>query len=133
MSRPNHRWYGNVIRAIRYYPALIEAKNDMQGASMTANYSGMPKGGGPSRSTENCAMRQLSPREEEEMEAVQMAIEDIGRQRDGGEVLKIVELVDWRKTHTLEGAAMQLHMCEKSVRIRRDRFVRAVAKNMRYF
>lgn len=102
MSRPNHRWYGNVIRAIRYYPELNNAE-------------------------------QLSPREQEEREAVKTAIADIGRQRDGADVLKIVEMVDWGKTHTLDGAAFRLHMSGPTARRRRDRFVRAVARNMRYF
>jgi len=102
VSRPNNRWYGNVIRAIRYYPEL--------------NLS-----------------EQLSPRESEEREAVKTAISDIGRQRDGTDVLKIVEMVDWSKTHTLDGAAMRLHMHVNTAKARRSRFIRAVAKNMRYF
>lgn len=133
MSKPKYWWYGNVLRTIRHYPILAEVKADKQGQSVTANYSGMPKGGGAGRTTENCAVRQLSPREEEELDAVRMAIDDIGRQRDGGEILKIVKLVDWEKTHTVDGSAMELHMHVNTAKSRRSRFIRAVAKNMKYF
>lgn len=101
MSRPRHRWYWNVIRAIRYYPELASAE-------------------------------QISPRELEELDAVRTAIENIGRQKDGDEALRVVEMVDWRKTHTIEGAAYKLNMSEKTARNRRSRFIREVARNMRY-
>jgi phage transcriptional activator, RinA family len=132
MSKPTYKWYGNVIRAIGYYPNLLAEKKDKQGASITASYSGMPRSGQPSRTSENCAMRQLSPREEEELEAVRLAIEDIGRQRDGRDILRIVEMVDWARTHTLQGAADRLHISERTARALRSRFIYAVAKNMRY-
>ncbi|MFR1051501.1 MAG: hypothetical protein ACLSE7_07200 [Lachnospirales bacterium] len=132
LSKYRYLWYPNVIHAIRYYPALLQAKNDLQGQSVTANYSGMPKSGQASRTTENSAMRELSGREEEELQAVSAAIEDIGRQRDGKTVLQIIEMVDWGKTHTIDGAAMRLHMSEKTIRRKRNRFVLMVAKNFRY-
>lgn len=132
MSKPKYQWYGNVVKAIRYYPENKKTKDALQLSSTTANYSGMPKGGGVNRTTESIALRTLSPREEEELEAVETAKRQIESKENGDKILKIVGMVDWNKTHTLEGAGMALFMDRNSAQELRSKFIYTVARNMRY-
>lgn len=130
MSKYRHWWRPNVERALHVYPYLKAAKQDVQAQSVTASYSGMPRGGGPSRSTENAAMRMLSPQEEKLVDAVDRAIAEISHHRDGAEVLRIVKMVDFDRRYTVEGAAMELHMHRNSASNRRTRFIDLVGKYM---
>lgn len=132
MSIYKYWWHPNVVRAIRQYPALVSAKEDKQTQAMTANYNAMPRSGGVHRTSEDVALRQLSDREEEIVYAVGKAVEEIKNHQDGQDVLTIVRLVDWKRTHTTDGAAMALHMSERTARSRRNRFIYTVAKYMHY-
>ena len=126
MSRPKYWWYGNVVRTIRNYPALREAKDALQAVSATANYSGMPGGSG-GRTTEESALRQLSPREESDLDAVEQALE-----RVSDEVRAVVRLDHWKGVRNFETVGDLLHMSARTVRRRNSRFVFEVAKNMGY-
>lgn len=126
MSRPRYWWYGNVLRVIRNYPALRAAKDAAQSASTTANYSGLPGASG-GRKTENSALRQLSPREEDDLTAVENAME-----RVSGEVLEVVRLYHWKGVRNFETVGYLLHMSARTARRRNGRFVFEVARNMGY-
>ena len=130
MSKYRHWWRPNVERALRVYPYLKAAKQAAQAQSVTPSYSGMPRGGGTSRSTENAALRHFSPQEEKLLNAVDRAITEISRHRDGAEVLQIVKMVDFDRRYTITGAALVLHMSEHTARRRRSRFVDLVGKYM---
>ena len=64
--------------------------------------------------------------------AVGKAVEEIKRHADGHEVLAVVKLVDWDRSHGTEGAALKLHMSERTARSRRECFIYAVARNIGY-
>lgn len=130
MSKYRHWWRPNVERALHVYPYLKAAKQDVQAQSVTASYFGMPRGGGPSRSTENAAMRMLSPQEEKLVDAVDRAIAEISHHRDGAEVLRIVKMVDFDRRYTVEGAAMALYMHRVTASEKRTRFIDLVGKYM---
>jgi len=127
MSRPRYWWYGNVLRVIRNYPALRAAKDAAQSVSTTANYSGTPGGSSGSRKTENSALRQLSPREEDDLAAVENAME-----RVSGEVLEVVRLYHWKGVRNFETVGAMLHMSRNTAKRRNSRFVLEVARNMGY-
>ena len=126
MSRPKYWWYGNVVRTIRNYPALREAKDALQTVSVTANYSGMPGGSG-GRKTEDSALRQLSPREESDLDAVEQALE-----RVSDEVRDVVRLYHWKGVRNFETVGDLLHMSRNTAKRRNSRFVFEVARNMGY-
>ena len=130
MSKYRPWWRPNVGRALRIYPYLKAAKQAAQAQSVTPSYSGMPRGGGSSRSTENAALRHFSAQEEKLLSAVDRAIEEISRHRDGVEVLQIVKMVDFDRRYTVEGAAMELHMHRNTASNRRTRFIDLVGKYM---
>ena len=115
---------------MRIYPYLKAAKQVAQEQSITPSYSGMPRGCGPSRSTENAALRHFSPQEEKLLSAVDRAIAEVSHHRDGAEVLQIVKMVDFDRRYTVEGAAMELHMHRNSASSRRTRFIDLVGKYM---
>ena len=126
MSRPKYWWYGNVVRTIRNYPALRQAKDALQTVSVTANYSGMPGGSG-GRKTEDSALRQLSPREESDLDAVEQALE-----RVSDEVRDVVRLYHWKGVRNFETVGDLLHMSRNTAKRRNSRFVFEVARNMGY-
>ena len=108
MSKPHYDWWGYVKGMIRRYPALKEELSDIRSTSETASYSGMPGGSGPSRTTELVAIRELPTTKQREYEAVRRAIATTERYRDGRDRLKVIRLVFWDGTHTLDGAALQV-------------------------
>lgn len=110
MSKPRYRWWGYVKNVIRDYKMLNEEYRALHEQSITANISGMPCGGGPSRGTENIALRELPKPKQLEYEAVKSAIAYTQRMKTGPERLKMIDLVFWKKSHTLSGAAMAINI-----------------------
>lgn len=132
MSKTRHWWYYSVVAAIRQYPALTEKKRELQKTSTTPPYEAVIKGSEIGRTTETAALRQLPPAEELWVNAVERATEEILRHRDGREVMAIVQMVDYQRTHSVEGAALALHMGSETARRRRARFIYSVARYAHY-
>lgn len=131
MSKYRYWWRPNVERLLKTYPALKAMQAAAKNPTITARYGGQPGGGGISRGTENLALKTpLTVREQEAVEAVDKAIEEIRRQRDGETVLKIVTMVDFKRSHTIEGAAMVLYMHRVTASDKRTRFIDMVGKNL---
>lgn len=129
MSRPRYGWWPYVKSMIRGYPALKEQHDDLQSASVTANYNGMPGGGAASRTTEDTAVRELAPTAQREYEAVRLAIDQTARYENGTQRLAVISMVFWQRTHTLEGAAQQIPCGIATVKRWHGDFIRQVAKN----
>lgn len=64
-----------------------------------------------------------------EAEAVKSAIEFTGQKEDGEDRLKVIDLIFWKKTHTLPGAAMRIPCSERTARRWHTEFIKEVAKN----
>lgn len=111
MSKPRYGWWAYVKYMARNYPNLCRELEDKQSISTTANYSLGPRGSGEARGTEAAAMRQLSPVKMREYEAVRIAVETAGSIPGNGYLrVKLVEMVYFKRTHTLEGACQELHI-----------------------
>ena len=67
--------------------------------------------------------------EEKEREAVSNAIDQTMDEPDGNEQIKLIDLVFWKKTHTIAGAALLIHCSERTARRWHTKFIRKVAKN----
>lgn len=132
MSRTKHWWYFSVVTAIRQYPTLAAKKAELQKQTLTPAYEATIRGSEPGRTTETAALRQLPPAEEVWVDAVEQATEEILRHRDGREVMAIVRMVDFQRTHSVAGAAMELNMDRVTAWRRRSRFVYTVAKYAHY-
>jgi len=121
-----------VVTAIRQYPTLAAKKAELQKTSVTPAYEATIRGSEVGRTTETAALRQLPPAEEVWVDAVEQATEEILRHRDGREVMAIVRMVDYQRTHSVAGAAMELNMDRVTAWRRRSRFVYTVAKYAHY-
>ncbi len=111
MSKPRYGWWGYIKHVIRAYPDLKREYHALHEQSITANASGMTGGGGGiSRGVECVAMRELPKPKQKEYDAVRQAIEVTEYLKTGQERLKLIDLVFWRGSHTLSGAAMALNI-----------------------
>ena len=127
MSRPRYDWWSYVKGMIRRYPALREQYRELHSSSMVADYSGMPRGGGGGRGLEEVAVRELPSTSQREYEAVRRAIATTERYRNGVDRLKVIDLVLWRKSHTLEGAALMVPCSARHAKEWHGEFIRLVA------
>lgn len=106
----NTRWRADARRVIRCYPELLKKESGIKVTSTTPNYSGMPSAHAASRTTENTALRELPPDEQRDLDAVRKAIDTTRRYRNGDLRLRLVDLCYWKDTHTVEGAALVIHI-----------------------
>lgn len=83
MSSPRYRWWGFVRRMIRDYRGLKVQYENLHSQNVTASISGMPGGGGVSRSVENIALKQLPADDQKAYDAVSRALEITNMLPDG--------------------------------------------------
>lgn len=108
MSRRSSTWRQAARQAAYDYPGLRSQLRDLQSMSMTPSLSGMPIGGGDHRSTEDAALRQLPPEDQRRLDAVAQALEISSHLTSGLARVKMIEMVYFRRSHTLEGAALRI-------------------------
>ena len=117
MSKPREIWWGYVKAMIRRYPALKKEYDSLHTPSLAVNLTGMPSGHGlPSNPVEQTVLRDLPPTKQKEFEAVQEAIKATLRMYGGAERLKLIDLVFWQRSHTIDGAAMAINISERTAR-----------------
>jgi len=127
VSKPRYDWWPYVKGVIRRYPTLKEELSELHTQSMTANYNGMPGGSEPSRSTELSAVRELPSTKQREYEAVRRAMATTERYSNGLDRLKVIRLVLWDNTHTMQGAALMIPCHYKTATEWHGEFIRLVA------
>ena len=96
------------------YPRLNRQLKDMKSPNLTAKLTGMPRGGGTSRTVEDLALRELPPEEQAAYDAVERALRVLREMRTGPKRRKLVELVYFRRTHTIYGAGVELGISEET-------------------
>lgn len=129
MSKPRHDWWSYVKGMIRRYPELSEQYEDIRRQSITASYSGMPGGGGESRSTERVALKEMTETNQREYNAITAAVEETKKLDTGKERLTVINLVFWKGTHTLEGAALCVPCHYRTAQEYHREFIYCVAKH----
>lgn len=129
MSKPRYYWWGYVKAVIRHYPEALAKLEETQ--KLTPAYSGQPSGsGGESRPTESAVIHFLGTTEGRECSAVMQAVEATRILPTGAERIEVIRLVYWRRTHNLLGAAMAVHVSERTARRWHGEFVRAVGRRL---
>lgn len=128
MSKPRYKWWGYIKNVIRSYPALKREYEDLHEQSMAVNMSGMPRGGCVSRGTEDIAVRELPYTKQREYEAVRRAVETVKRCPTANDRLSLVDMVFWKRSHTLSGAAYKLNLSYTTAQRYHGEFVVAVAQ-----
>lgn len=100
-KKPHYTWWPYIREIIREYPEGLSYKDAHD----------------PSRS------------KNKDFESVGEAINTTEREEKGRERLKVIKMVHWDRTHTLEGAALEVP-CDRSTAARWQRkFFEEVAKN----
>lgn len=127
MSKPRFDWWPYAKGIIRRYPQLKAEYSDLHTTSLTASYSSEPHGSGANRTTENIAVRELPTTKQREYEAVRQAIAMTERYKDGLSRLKVIDLVLWRQSHTIAGAALYIPTSERTATQWHGEFIRLVA------
>lgn len=127
MSRPRYDWWPYVKGMIRRYPALKAELADLRSQSTTPNYSGLPGAAGAIRAAELIACRELPSNKQREYEAVRRAIAATERMTAGRDRLRIIDLVFWKRSHTLEGAALTIPCSYMTARRYHSEFIMTVA------
>lgn len=129
MSKPRDNWRPWVINVLRDYYLFKRIEKEAHSIRVTAQYNKGRGGGGTSRTTEQAALRSgLTRQQERELNAVEKAIKTTRRGSDGKIRMKVVELVYFRGTHTIEGAAQTVHVSYTTAWRWTDNFVRLVGK-----
>ena len=127
MSKMRYDWWSYVKGMIRRYPDLKKRYAELRRVSLSAPVTGMPRGGRISKPTENAALRELSPTNQREYDAVRRALLTTERSKNGAERIQLVQLVFWNG-YTISQAAYKLHYGERTAREWHRVFIRLVAK-----
>ena len=130
MSKPRYRWWGYVKNVIRAYPELERRAAEPPPVSLTAKYGPTTPSGGEGRPVEDVAVKRLSGRDMTEYEAVRAAIRDTARLPNGEVRLKVIDLVYWKRSHTLWGAGREVLYSYAQVKRFQEKFICLVAENL---
>ena len=115
MSR--ERWRSRARAAVRRYPELIQAEADLRAGKITMTYNGMPSSPEAARKTEILALRELPLNDRRDLEAVRTALRVIERQNKNADLrYKLIDIVYWKRSHSVEGAAMKIHVSQDTAR-----------------
>lgn len=129
MSKTRYKWWGYIKAVIRAYPTLRKEYEELHEQNITAKLSSIPGGGSVSRGTEDIAIRELPYTKQREFEAVRRAVEATRRLEGGDRRVMIIDLVYWKNSHTLAGAAMKAgYSYDRAKQLHRD-FIITVAKH----
>lgn len=101
-------WRREARSALRSYPKL-KLKQSLNDQQITPQYGGPVVQHEASRTTEAAALRtKLTDYEQTVIDAVEFAMEMQGRYYNAEARLKMMRLVYFRKTHTMQGAALEV-------------------------
>lgn len=127
MSRPRYDWWPYVKGMIRRYPELKAEYADLHKQSITPNYAGIPGNGSARRTVEDVAIRELPKTRQREYEAVRQAVETMKHITASQDRIKVIDLVFWKRSHTLEGAALMIPCSYRTARRYHTEFIMLVA------
>ena len=128
MSSPRYYWWGYVKAVIRHYPERAERLHAAQ--KMTPTYSAQPRGEGESRPLEGTVLHFLGTTEGREYAAVADTIDTTRALPAGAKRIEVIRLMYWGRTHNLLGAALAVHVSERTARRWHGEFVRSVGKRL---
>ena len=131
MSKRGHWWWGAIQAALRLYPELRQRYGTPDNR-MTAQYTAQTSRGGAGRAVELLAMERLSDGDYAVYRAISDAIRETARMGTGDARLAIIDLVYWRRTRTLQGAALDVGYSYDRAKDFHMEFIRLVAYHMGY-
>ena len=130
MSKPRDPWWPYVKNVLRLYPTLKRDLDAKRSQSVTASLDKVGGGSVAPRTTEQAALRELSPARQREFDAVQQVISSTSAKPNGHSRNEVIRLVYFRHTHNLYGAALACHVAYATAKVWHQDFLREVAKNL---
>lgn len=112
---------------IRRYPQLCEEYAGLKQTPITASYDDVRHGNRVGNPTERAAIRELPEAKQREYRAVQIAVDVTMRYQMGKERMKLIDLVFWKRSHTLRGAAYTCFISYRTAAQWHGEFIRLVA------
>ena len=126
MSKPRYGWWSYAKYMVRIYPERKAEYQERQSQRITREIAATLGGSAASRTTENAALRQLSPAKQAEYDAVTKAVEATRRSKTGEERLALIDMIFWKQSHTLDGAAYALGYSYDNAKLFQRDFLRLV-------
>lgn len=129
MGKTRYKWWGYVKAVLRAYPGYCKALEELKSPALTPRYGGVG-GGGDRKITEALALRTLPPQDMREYEAVAAAVKSTAKMPDGAERLRLISMVFFSRSHTLQGAADACNVSYSTAKRWHNRFIELVARKM---
>lgn len=126
MSKPRYKWWSYAKYMVRDYPVVKAEYDALHDQKVTQDYSQIRGSKTARRSTEDVAARCLPPAKQAEYDAVTEAIRKTKMLRTGAERLKLIDMVFWKQSHTLQGAGCALFVSEATAQRWHSDFIRLV-------
>ena len=110
-------WRTEARAALRAYPKAKRKQSETGEMQITPVYGGSAVQHSATRTTENVALRvKLTPHEENIISAVEFMLRMQQAYPNAEERFKMIRLVYFQRSHTLEGAAMEVHYSDRAVK-----------------
>lgn len=133
MSKPRDDWFRNAVWTVRNYPARKAEYEELHRQSMCSDMSGLPRGGGDGRTTENIAIREMAPMKQLEYDAVTRAIEVTRLLPDGNNRVTMIDRMYWRgKKLNIDDVIYTVGVAEATGKRWHGAFIRLVGEFMGY-
>lgn len=129
-NKQDHWLY--VKNILRSYPKIKELQRYLLDTKVTATYGGIGgvAGGKVSSAVETAALKELHPKDQRRLKAIEDTIAETRHMPDGTERLRVVEMVYFKQTHTLLGAAAILGLRKQRAIDYSSTFISAVAEKL---
>ncbi len=129
MGKAKEKWWRSAREILWRYPQLKKEHDELHSQSLTADLSGMPRGGSASRTTEMIALRQLPPADEQEYQEVTNALRITKSLPDGESKVKLIELMYFKHGGIkMENAALKVNVSYSNARRWHKEFLYLIAK-----
>lgn len=133
MSNTRNDWWTSATRMVRNYPARKAEYEALHSQSLVADMTGMPKGSGASRATENIALQEMPPMKQLEYEAVTQAVEITRMLPNGDSRLELIRRMYWQgKKLRIDDVIYGIHVSEKTGRRWHASFIQLVGQCIGY-
>ena len=133
MSKPKDDWFKNAVWTVRNYPARKEEYEELHTQSVCSDVTGLPKGGGVSRTVENIAIREMAPMKQQEYDAVTRAIEVTKLLPNGDKRMELIARMYWSgKKLAIKDVIPKVHVAQATGDRWHGAFIRLVGEFMGY-
>mgnify|MGYP007066598136 CR=1 FL=1 len=116
MGKAKEPYWSYVKAIIKEYPALKKQLAKPLEQRVTAYLGAGGRGSRIANPTQDCVIHNLPPKQQRKYDAVTEAIEKTKRlhPENAKERLQVIDLVYWKQSHTIEGAALRVP-CHRNV------------------